>query len=254
MHVLPAEGKSGGAYQMGVYGQTPLVFLNHQDDYESVSTLVHEWGHGMHTLLANQTQPFETASYPLFLAEIAAITNEVLLSKHMLAQAKSKEEKLYLLGHELERLRGTYFRQTMFAEFELRTHDAVQAGESLSGKRLTEIYCGLLKDYHGDAQGVMKIDPQYCQEWAFIPHFYRGFYVYQYATSMAAAQFFADRIAAGDTKARDTYLGVLRAGGSKAPVASLQAAGLDMNSPAPYEAVVRRMNAIMDEMERLIAS
>lgn len=255
MHVLPAEGKSGGAYQMGVYGQTPLVFLNHQDDYDSVSTLVHEWGHGMHTVLANQTQPFETAGYPLFLAEIAAITNEVLLSKHMLANAKSKEEKLYLLGHELERLRGTYFRQTMFAEFELRTHDAVQAGESLSGKRMTEIYCGLLKDYHGDAQGVMKIDPQYCQEWAFIPHFYRGFYVYQYATSMAAAQFFADRIVESrDPQVRETYLNVLRAGGSKAPVASLQAAGLDMNSAAPYQAVIKRMNAIIDEMEALLAA
>ncbi len=256
MHVLPAEGKSGGAYQMGVYGLTPLVFLNHHDDYDSVSTLVHEWGHGMHTVLANQNQPFETASYPLFLAEIAAITNEVLLSKHMLTQAKSKEEKLYLLGHELERLRGTYFRQTMFAEFELRTHDAVQAGESLSGKRMTEIYCGLLKDYHGDAQGVMKIDPQYCQEWAFIPHFYRGFYVYQYATSMAAAQFFADRIVAAgsDTKVRETYLDVLRAGGSKAPVESLKAAGLDMNSAAPYQAVIQRMDAIIDEMEALLAS
>ncbi len=142
----------------------------------------------------------------------------------------------------------------MFAEFELRTHDAVQAGESLSGKRLTEIYCGLLKDYHGDAQGVMKIDPQYCQEWAFIPHFYRGFYVYQYATSMAAAQFFADRIAsASDATPRETYLNVLRAGGSQAPVAALKRAGLDMDSPAPYEAVIRRMNAIMDEMERLLA-
>ncbi len=255
MHVLPAEGKSGGAYQTGVYGEAPLVFLNHQNDFDSVSTLAHEWGHGMHTALANAAQPFEKASYPLFIAEIAAITNEVLLSQHMLAQAKSSEEKLYLLGHELERLRGTYFRQTMFAEFELRTHDAVQAGESLSGKRLTEIYCGLLKDYHGDTQGVMKIDPQYCQEWAFIPHFYRGFYVYQYATSMAAAQFFAERIAnASDDKQRETYLNVLRAGGSQAPVAALKAAGLDMDSAAPYQAVIRRMNAIMDEMEKLLAS
>ena len=254
MHVLPAEGKSGGAYQTSVYGESPLVFLNHQNDYDSVSTLAHEWGHGMHTALANASQPFEKASYPLFIAEIAAITNEVLLSQHMLAQAKSPDEKLYLLGHELERLRGTYFRQTMFAEFELRTHDAVQAGESLSGKRLTEIYCGLLKDYHGDAQGVMKIDPQYCQEWAFIPHFYRGFYVYQYATSMAAAQFFADRIAStSDATPRETYLNVLRAGGSQAPVAALKRAGLDMDSPAPYQAVIRRMNAIMDEMERLLA-
>ncbi|MBN8505060.1 MAG: oligoendopeptidase F [Burkholderiales bacterium] len=254
MHVLPAEGKSGGAYQTGVYGLSPLVFLNHQDNYESVSTLVHEWGHGMHTLLANQTQPYESSNYPLFLAEIAAITNEVLLSKHMLGKATSKEERLYLLGQELERLRGTYYRQTMFAEFELRTHDAVQAGEAMSGKRMTEIYCGLLKDYHGDAQGVMKIDPQYCQEWAFIPHFYRAFYVYQYATSMAAAQFFADRIASGDTQTRDTYLNVLRGGGSRPPVEALKAAGLDMNSPAPYQAVIRRMDAIVDEMEKLLAA
>jgi len=253
MHVFPAEGKRSGAYQTSVYGQTPFVFLNHQDNFDSVSTYAHEWGHGMHTALANRNQPFETADYSLFVAEIAAITNEILLSDFMLEQAASKEERLYYLGHALESMRGTFFRQTMFAEFELATHDAVERGEALSGKKMTEIYCGLLKKYHGAEQGVMNIDPTYCQEWAFIPHFYRPFYVYQYATSMAAAAYFADQVETGGEKARETYLNVLRAGGSEYPYQLLKKSGLDMATPAPYQALIRRMNAIMDEMEKILA-
>lgn len=252
MHVKPADGKSGGAYQTGVYGFTPLVFLNHQDDWASVSTFAHEWGHGMHTALANASQPYETAGYPLFLAEIASVTNEVLLSEYAKAQARTRDEKLFLLGYALESLRATYFRQTMFGEFELLAHDAVERGEALSGKKLTGLYCGLLRKYHGADSGVMTIDPQYCQEWAFIPHFYRPFYVYQYATSMAAAVYFGEQILAGKPGARDTYLNLLRAGGSASPHELLKQAGLDMATPAPYQALLRRMNGIMDEMEALL--
>lgn len=252
MHVLPAEGKSGGAYQTGVFGLTPYVFLNHQDDFESVSTFAHEWGHGMHTVLANRAQPYEKASYPLFLAEIASTVNELLLSEHMLKTAGSRDERLFHLGYALERLRGTFFRQTMFGEFELQTHDAVERGEPLSGKRFTEMYCQLLRQYHGSEQGVMAIDPTVCREWAFIPHFYRPFYVYQYATSISAAQHFADQILAGRPGALEAYLGVLKSGGAVPPYALLKQAGLDMASAAPYEAVVRRMSSIIDEMERLL--
>jgi oligoendopeptidase F len=253
MHVYPAPGKSQGAYQSGVYGMTPLIFLNHQDTFDSVSTYTHEWGHGMHTLQANGTQPFETAGYPLFLAEIAAFTHELLLQDHVLKNAASKEERLFYLGEAVERLRGTFFRQTMFAEFELQVHDALERGEAVTGKRMTQMYCGLLKKYHGHEQGVMKIDPTVCSEWAFIPHFYRPFYVYQYATSMAAASHFIDGLRSGDAKARDTYLGVLKSGGSRHPVPLLKEAGVDMDSPQPYRALLKQMNVLMDEMEKLVA-
>ncbi len=254
LHAMPAPGKSGGAYQDGVYGAPPFVFLNHQGDFESVSTFAHEWGHAMHTTLANRAQPYETAGYSLFVAEIASTANEVLLSHYMRGQATTKEDKLYQLGVALERLRGTFFRQAMFGEFELNTHDAAARGEALNGKRMTEIYCKLLKDYHGDAAGVMKIDPAYCQEWAFIPHFYRPFYVYQYATSITAALHFAEDIVAGKPGARDNYLQLLASGGSMPPYQALKKAGLDMASPAPYQAVIKRMDAIMDEMEALLAA
>ncbi len=253
MHVYPAPGKSQGAYQSGVYGLTPLIFLNHQDTFDSVSTYTHEWGHGMHTLQANGAQPFETAGYPLFLAEIAAFTHELLLQDHVLKNASSKEERLFYLGEAVERLRGTFFRQTMFAEFELQVHDALERGEAVTGKRMTQMYCSLLKKYHGDAQGVMKIDPAVCSEWAFIPHFYRPFYVYQYATSMAAASHFIEGLRSGDAKARDTYLNVLKSGGSRHPVPLLKEAGVDMDSPQPYRALLKQMNSLMDEMEKLVA-
>ncbi len=254
MHAMPAPGKSGGAYQDGVYGAPPFVFLNHQGEFDSVSTFAHEWGHAMHTALANRAQPYETAGYSLFIAEIASTANEVLLSDYMQRQAKNREEKLFQLGYELERLRGTFFRQAMFGEFELNTHDAAAKGEALNGKRLTEMYCQLLKSYHGDAAGVMKIDPLYCQEWAFIPHFYRSFYVYQYATSITAALHFAEGLLAAKPGARDTYLKLLASGGSMPPYQALKNAGLDMASPAPYQALIRRMDKIMDQMEALLAA
>lgn len=254
MHAMPAPGKRGGAYQDGVYGVPPFVFLNHQGEFESVSTFAHEWGHAMHTTLANRAQPYETAGYSLFIAEIASTANEVLLSHYMRGQAASKEEKLYQLGYALERLRGTFFRQAMFGEFELNTHDAAAKGEALNGKRMTDMYCKLLKEYHGDAAGVMKIEPLYCQEWAFIPHFYRPFYVYQYATSITAALHFAEDILDGKPGARDNYLKLLAGGGSVAPYLALKNAGLDMASAAPYQAVIRRMDKIMDEMEALLAA
>ena len=253
MHVYPAAGKSPGAYQSGVYGMTPLIFLNHQDTFGSVSTYAHEWGHGMHTLQADGAQPPEKAGYPLFLAEIAAFTHELLLQGHVMNTAKSKEERLFYLGEAVERLRSAFFRQTMFAEFELKVHDALERGEAVTGKRMTQIYCGLLKQYHGAEAGVMNIDPSVCTEWAIIPHFYRPFYVYQYATSMAAAHHFSTQLLAGNPAQRDTYLNVLKSGGSRHPVPLLKDAGLDMNSPAPYRALIAQMDKMLDEMEKLLA-
>lgn len=255
MHSHPQEGKQSGAYVNGMaYDVHPYVLLNHNDDYESLSTFAHEWGHAIHTMLANKAQPFEKASYSTFTAEMASIISEILLQEYMIANAKTKEEKLFYLGASLELARGSFFRQTMFGEFELAIHRVAEKGEPLTGPVLTQIYGDLLKRYHGHDQGVMKIDDVYAQEWAFIPHFYMGFYVYQYATSISGATWFAEQFLAGDTKVRDNFLNVLKAGGSEHPHQILLGqAGLDMTKPDAYQAVVRRMNSIMDRMETLLA-
>ncbi|GIL41310.1 oligoendopeptidase F [Rhodospirillales bacterium TMPK1] len=253
-NIYPTEGKRAGAYMNpGAYDVHPYLLLNHHDTYDGLSTYAHEWGHAMHSVLANEAQPYENAGYPLFLAEIASTCNEMLLADRMVADAKTKDDKLFYLGQILESLRGTFFRQTMFAEFELKTHEAIERGEALSGDKLSAIYLDLLKRYHGDREGVMKIDDLYGVEWAFIPHFYRAYYVYQYATSISAAAWFAEQIQTKGDAGRDNYLAVLKAGGSDHPVAILQKAGLDMTKPEPYQALVRRMDRIMDEMEKLLA-
>lgn len=252
MNALPHPGKATGAYmQGGAYDVHPYLLLNHNDDYQSLSTLAHEWGHAVHTLLTDAAQPYEKSNYSTFIAESASIGNEMLLNDYMVSHAASKAEKLYYLGQGLESIRQTYFRQVLFAEFELAAHTELEQGRPLSGERLTDIYCGLLKRYYGEAQGVMKIDPAYCIEWAYVPHFYRDFYVWQYATSMAGAAELTDAILTGGDTARARYLDMLRAGGSDYPYALYRKAGIDMASPAPYRALVARMNRLMDEIEAL---
>ena len=254
MDVLPRTGKASGAYMNGsAYDVHPYLHLNHNYDYESLSTFVHEWGHAVHTLLTHDTQPYEKSNYSTFTAETASISNEMLLNDYMVAHAKTKQEKLYYLGEGLELIRGTFFRQTMFGEFQLAIHEEIEKGNALSGKRMTEIYCDLLKRYHGDAQGVMKINPDYCVEWAFIPHFYYGFYVWQYATSMAGAAQFTDAIEHEGAPARDRYINMLKAGGSDYAYELYKKAGIDMATPAPYQALVARMSRIMDQIDALEA-
>jgi oligoendopeptidase F len=254
MDVLPREGKASGAYMNGsAYNVHPFLHLNHNYDYEALSTFVHEWGHAVHTLLDDETQPYETSSYSTFIAETASITNEMLLNDYMVAHAQAKNEKLYYLGEGLELIRATFFRQTMFAEFQLKIHEELEQGRALSGARMTELYCDLLKKFHGDAEGVMKIDPAYCIEWAFIPHFYYGFYVWQYATSMAGAAQFADAIEHEGAPARTRFIAMLKAGGSDYPYPLYKKAGLDMATPQPYQALLARMNRIMDQIDALEA-
>ncbi|MBI1237893.1 MAG: oligoendopeptidase F [Alphaproteobacteria bacterium] len=253
MHAYPQEGKASGAYMFGAaYDVHPYVLLNHHDDYDSLSTFAHEWGHAVHTQLTRKAQPYAKSDYPTFVAETASIMNEMLLQDYMVQQAETKEEKLFYLGEALEQMRGTFFRQTMFAEFELAIHEAAEKGDPLTGGRLTEIYCDLLKRYHGVEQGVMVINPAYCIEWAFIPHFYRNFYVYTYATSITGAAYLANQIETGGEEARETFLSMLRAGGSDYGYNIFKKAGLDMASPEPYRALIARMNSIMDEMESLL--
>lgn len=254
MHAYPQEGKESGAYMSGsAYDVHPYVLLNHNDDYNSLSTFAHEWGHAVHTLLAKSEQPFVNAGYSTFIAEMASTINEILLEEYMVENAQTKEEKLYYLGYALESLRGTFYRQTMFGEFELAIHEAAERGEPLTGAKLTEIYGDLLRKYHGEAEGVMTIDDAYTVEWAFIPHFYYEFYVYQYATSVSGAAWFAEQFLGGDEQVRDNFINVLKAGGSDHPHnILLNEAGLDMTKPEAYQAVVRRMNDIMDRMEALL--
>ncbi|MBX3563209.1 MAG: oligoendopeptidase F [Sphingomonas sp.] len=251
MDPWPREGKNPGAYmQPGAYDVHPFLLLNLSEKYDGMSTYAHEWGHALHSLLSNATQVYDKADYPIFLAEIASTLNEQLLVAHMLKSAKTREEKLFYLGQQMENYRGTFFRQTMFAEFELVAHDKAEAGEGMSGAKFNDIYFDLLKRYHGPNFGL---DPAYANEWAFIPHFYNSFYVYQYATCISAATFFAQAILKGGPKERDNYLSVLKAGGSDYPVEILKRAGLDMASPAPYQALVADFKSVLDQAEALMA-
>lgn len=254
MHSHPQPGKRSGAYMNGsAYDVHPYVLLNHNDDYNALSTFAHEWGHAVHSLLANENNPFENAYYSTFIAEMASTINEILLEEYMIANARSDEERLFYLGNALESIRGTFFRQTMFAEFELAIHETAENGEPLTGPVLTELYGDLLKRYHGHDQGVLTIDDPYAVEWAYIPHFYYDFYVFQYATSISGAAWFAEQFLAGDTEVRDAFIRVLSAGGSDYPHNILRnEAGLDMTQPEAYEPVLRRMNSLMDRIEALL--
>src|SRR6266850_1810935 len=239
MDVYPRPRKLSGAHMDGAaYDVHPFVLMSYNDNYESVSALVHEWGHAMHSYLSNAAQPFVTADYAIFVAEIASTFNEALLLEHVLRNAADDDERLLYLGSALEHLRSTFFRQAMFAEFERQVHARVDQGEPLSGSKLTQIYGEILRRYHGDQEGVVKIDDLYTVEWAYIPHFYRPFYVFQYATSIAASSLLADAVLKGEPGARERYLKLLSAGGSDYPYELVKAAGVDLASPAPYRAVV----------------
>jgi oligoendopeptidase F len=254
MDVFPRPRKLSGAHMAGAaYDVHPLLLINYTGNYESVSTIAHEWGHAMHTYLSNRAQPYPTSRYAIFVAEIASTLNEALLLDHVLKTAKDDDERLFYLGSALEQLRGTFFRQAMFAEFERDVHARVDRGETLTGSKLTQIYDALLKKYHGDAEGVVKIDDQYAVEWAYIPHFYNSFYVFQYATSIAASSLFAEAILKGEPGARERYLNLLKSGSSDYPYELVKRAGVDLATPAPYQALVARMNRIMDEIEAILA-
>jgi oligoendopeptidase F len=255
MDLYPRPRKQSGAHMQGsAYDVHPYVLMNYNDDYESVTTIAHEWGHAMHTHLANKAQPFVTADYAIFIGEIASTFNEELLLQHVLETAKSDDQRLYYLGSALEQLRGTFFRQAMFAEFERNVHARVDKGEPLSGEAFTKTYCDILKRYHGASDGVVAIDDAYCVEWAYVPHFFSlPFYVYQYATSIAASSLFAKRVQEKQPGVLDRYLALLKAGGSNYPYDLVKAAGVDLATPEPYQALFARMNAIMDEIEAILS-
>jgi oligoendopeptidase F len=255
---LPSPGKRSGAYSTGVYGVHPYQLLNFNGRYEDLTTLAHESGHSMHTFLAHGAQPYPTADYSIFVAEVASTLNENLLIHHMLEQAKDDDTRLFLLGNLLDGLRTTLFRQTQFAQFELAFHEQVEKGVPLTGEGLSALYLRMARAFYGHDKGICRVDDVLGIEWAYVPHFYYNFYVYQYATSMVASTALARAIRdeakrGGGTPRRDAYLQMLRAGGSKYPIELLKDAGVDMTTSAPFAAAIAEMNATMDEMERVLA-
>ena len=251
--VYPTEGKRSGAYSNdGAYDVHPFMLLNYNNKYTDVSTLAHELGHAMHSYYSNKLQPFPTASYPIFLAEVASTFNEALLIDSMLKTITDRDAKLSLLGNYLENIKGTVFRQTQFAEFELRAHEMVEKDMPLTGEALDKLYGEITRKYYGHEKGVTKVDDYVAHEWAFIPHFYRTYYVFQYATSFTASAALSEKVLAGDQAATKRYLALLSAGGSKYPIELLNDAGVDMTTDEPLELTVKKMNRVMDEIEKLL--
>jgi oligoendopeptidase F len=206
----------------------------------------------MQSYLSNKTQPYPTADYPTFVAEVASTFNEALLIDHMLKSIKDDDARLSLLGNYLEGIKGTVFRQAQFAEFELRTHEMAEKGEPLTGEALDKLYASITKEYYGHDKGVCIVDDYVAHEWAFIPHFYRNYYVFQYATSFTASSALSEKVLAGDKAATQKYLAFLSAGGSKYPIDLLKDAGVDMTTSEPLQLTVKKMNRIMDEMEKIL--
>jgi oligoendopeptidase F len=255
---FPRTAKRSGAYSTGAYGIHPFQLQNFTGLYEEVSTLAHESGHSMHTFLSDRAQPYPTHDYPIFVAEVASTLNENLLVHSMLQTAKSDDERLALLGSHLDGLRTTLFRQGLFAEFELRIHELAQNGEPLNGENLTALYLKILRGYYGHDQGVCEVKEAYGAEWAYIPHLYYDFYVYQYATSVIASVKLADGIRAEaaakppSTARRDAYLRMLSAGSSRYAFDMLKEAGVDLTTSEPFSAAMRDMNTTIDAMEAIL--
>ena len=247
--VYENEGKRSGAYSAGVYGVHPYVLLNHNDTLDNMFTLAHEMGHAMHSYLSNKTQPHVDSHYVIFVAEVASTCNEVLLMEYLLKNTTDKVQRAYLINHFLESFRGTVYRQTMFAEFELLTHQMCERGESLTPDALSSLYYDLNKKYFGDD---MIVDEDIAMEWARIPHFYYNFYVYQYATGFSAAVALANRILKEGQPAVDDYLKFLSGGCSKSPIDLLKIAGVDMTTPEPVNSGLEMFGKLIDEMEELL--
>jgi oligoendopeptidase F len=249
--VYENEGKRSGAYNAGVYGVGPYLLLNYNDTQDAMFTFAHEAGHAMHTVLSYEKQPFVTADYTIFVAEVASTTNERFLLNHLLAATTDPKERFLLLQHAVDSIVGTFYTQVLFADFELQAHRKVEQGQPVTAEVLNGIYAGLLKDYYGDA---ITIDDAYKYTWTRIPHFYNSpYYVYQYATCFASsAKIFRD-LTTGDAAARkvatERYLTLLGSGGNDYPMNQLKKAGVDLTERATVQAVVDQMDELVSQME-----
>jgi len=246
----PNVGKQAGAFSAGSYDGDPFIMMNYKPTvFNDVFTLAHEAGHSMHSFFSSQSQPFEYYNYTIFVAEVASTFNEELLSKHLLDQADDADQRAYLINRAIDDIRGTIIRQTMFAEFEKVTHEMAEEGEPLTIQALKDVYGKLLQDYFGPE---FEIDEQLKLECLRIPHFYRAFYVYKYATGMSAAIVLSQRVLQGGPSELDDYLSFLRAGCSQDPLDLLRDAGVDMKSPEPVNAALGHFEQLVDELDELL--
>ncbi|MBO5198978.1 MAG: oligoendopeptidase F [Lachnospiraceae bacterium] len=247
--VYENKGKRTGAYSWGAYGTHPYVLLNHHNDLEHAFTLAHEMGHALHTYYSNKCQPYEYAGYLIFVAEVASTCNEALLMTHLLEKTTDPKERAYLVNSFLEKFRGTLYRQTMFAEFEMLAHEMAAKGTTLTAEVLCRTYHDLNRQYFGED---MISDDEIAYEWARIPHFYTPFYVYQYATGFSAAIALSRKILKeGEPAVRDYIDKFLSAGSSADPIDILKAAGVDMSSPKPIEEALGLFEELIEELEAL---
>ncbi|MEE9448672.1 MAG: oligoendopeptidase F [Ignavibacteriaceae bacterium] len=250
---MPTVGKRSGAYSSGgAYDVHPYILMNWTDDFNSLSTLAHELGHTMHSYFSSKTQPFAKSDYNIFVAEIASTVNENLLNNYMVENAKSDEEKLFILGSYLELLRTTIFRQTSFAEFEWEIHKKVETGKPLTGENMCEIYFNIVKKYYGHDGGHCVVDDYIQYEWSFIPHFYYNYYVFQYATSLIYGTALVEKMIEQGQSAIDSYYNILKGGGSKYSPELIKDAGIDPMSPEPVALTMQKMNRVMDQMEEIL--
>ncbi len=247
--VYENEGKRSGAYSAGVYGVHPYVLLNHADTLDNMFTLAHEMGHAMHSYYSNETQPYIYSHYKIFVAEVASTCNEILLMEYLLKNTTDPKEKAYLYNHYLDSFKGTVYRQTMFAEFEMKTNKMVEEGVSLTADNLNKLYKELNEKYYGTD---VVSDREIAFEWARIPHFYYNFYVYQYATGFSAAVALAKGILKEGQPAVDRYKKFLSGGCSESPIELLRIAGVDMESAAPIQSALDVFGEIIEELEKLV--
>jgi oligoendopeptidase F len=252
--LYPNQGKRSGAYMDGsAYEVHPFVLCNFLEEYNSLSTVAHEMGHALHSFLSNRHQPYAKAGYSIFVAEVASTLNEALLMRHMLRTVEDPKKKLFLLGEQLEGFRQTLFRQSMFAEFELALYQAAERKEALTAEGISKKYLEIARRYYGHDQGLVIVDEPYAMEWAFIPHFYYNFYVFQYVTGLTAATALAETITQQGDKARNAFLQhLLKAGGSDYPIALLKRAGVDLTSTKPYEIAMDVFSSAIDQAEALV--
>lgn len=248
--VYENEGKRSGAYSAGAFGTHPYVLLNHNDTLDNMFTLAHEMGHAMHSYYSNAAQPYIYSQYKIFVAEVASTCNEVLLMEYLLKNTEDKKERAYLLNHYLDSFKGTVYRQTMFAEYEMQTNKMAEEGESLTAETLCKVYYDLNSKYYGPD---MVSDPEIAYEWARIPHFYYNFYVYQYATGFSSAVAIAHAILKEGAPAVERYKKFLSGGCSKAPVELLKIAGVNLETPAPIQEALDVFDGVLDEMEQLVS-
>ena len=245
--VYETANKQSGAYSGGTYDSQPYILMNYQDDIASMYTLAHELGHSMHSELTSDAQPYVYSGYEIFVAEVASTVNEALLTRHLLETVDDERFRRHVLDEYLERFRSTLFRQTMFASFEHRAHELERAGEALTPDRLDELYRELKTEYYDSAA----VDERIAREWMRIPHFYRAYYVYQYATGISAANAIVDLIESEGESAAADYREFLRSGSSAYPLELLETAGIDMSTAEPVEAAIERYEEMLGEFESL---